>query len=416
MIDKLFTQPTSVNRHSSAPLLEARNSYLSDLARQGMSIKYLKKTAAILLWVVDALRLDKRPSRIVSFDEIDQAAIQHAKSRKRRSNHELQNDPKGQFVSTATRWLGFLGCLENRPDSTSRFGEQISEFDDYMHKERGLSAATRRGRCWFVNHFLNSLKPPVDSLADLTLSAVDTALHAFGEKGGYSRHSLQTGASGLRTFFRYGAMRGWCGTNLADGIKSPRVYSMDSLPTGPSWEDVKRLIVLTEGEHPTDIRDRAIIMLLAIYGLRAGEVKQLRLEDFDWEGELLSVSCSKARRTRVFPLTHSVGDAVLRYITKVRPRTHHREVFLTLCAPFRPLRCVWRIVAGRLRHLGVAIPHHGPHALRHACATHLLAEGFSLKQIGDQLGHQDADSTRVYAKVDISGLRKVADVNLEGLL
>jgi integrase len=191
---------------------------------------------------------------------------------------------------------------------------------------------------------------------------------------------------------------------------------MDSVPTGPSWGDVRRLIALTEGDSPTNIRDRAIIMLLAIYGLRAGEVTRLRLEDFDWKGEVLSVSCSKTRRTRIFPLSRLVGDAVLRYITKVRPRTHYREVFLTRCAPVRPLPELWRIVALRLRRLGVTIPHHGPHALRHACATHLLDEGFSLKQIGDQLGHQDADSTRIYAKVDISGLRKVADVNLEGLL
>jgi site-specific recombinase XerD len=77
---------------------------------------------------------------------------------------------------------------------------------------------------------------------------------------------------------------------------------------------------------------------------------------------------------------------------------------------------MYNIVSQRLRRLGTPIAHHGPHTLRHACATHLLAEGLSLKQIGDQLGHQDPDTTRIYAKVDITGLRKVADVDLEGLL
>jgi integrase/recombinase XerD len=292
----------------------------------------------------------------------------------------------------------------------------LTEFDDYMRNERGLSVATRRGRRSILNRFLGKVVAVGDSLTDLTIRDIDGFLQSLGEQGDHSRVSLQFIAGCLRVFFRYGATRGWCRNGLAEAIHSPRVYSLDTLPGGPSREDVKRLLALTEGDGRADIRDRAILMLLAVYGLRAGEVTQLRLDDFDWKGELLSVSCSKTRRTRIYPLSRPVGDAVLRYITQVRPLTNHREVFLTLLAPIRPVQALWAIVAKRLRHLGVTTPHHGPHALRHACATHLLAEGFSLKQIGDQLGHQDADSTRIYAKVDISGLRKVADVDLGGLL
>lgn len=290
----------------------------------------------------------------------------------------------------------------------------LAEFDDYMRNERGLSIATRRGRRSVIGRFLSNMATAGNPLTDLTIRDVDAFLQSLGEQGGYSRASLQMVASCLRPFFRYGATRGWCGNGLAEAIKSPRVYSLDSVPLGPSWEDVKRLLALTEGNKPTDIRARAILMLLAIYGLRAGEVKLLRLDDFDWKGELLSVSCSKTRRKRIFPLSRPVGDAVLLYIKEVRPRTRHREVFLTLDG--RPLKDIYIIVGPRLRRLQTDIPHHGPHALRHACATHLLAEGCSLKQIGDQLGHQDPDATRIYAKVDISGLRKVADVDLGGLV
>ena len=290
----------------------------------------------------------------------------------------------------------------------------LAEFDDYMRNDRGLSAATRRGRRSVITRFLGKMVAAGDSPAVLTIRDVDAFLQSLGEQGGHSRASLQMVAGCLRAFCRYGATRGWCRNGLAEAIKSPRVYSLDSLPTGPSWEDVKRLLALNEGNKPADIRARAILMLLAIYGLRAGEVRQLRLDDFDWQRELLSVSCSKTRRTRIFPLSRPVGDAVLLYIEQVRPRTDHREVFLTRSG--RPLKDIYMIVSPRLRQLGVTIPHHGPHALRHACATHLLAEGFSLKQIGDQLGHQNPDATRVYAKVDISGLRKVADLDLGGLL
>jgi site-specific recombinase XerD len=65
--------------------------------------------------------------------------------------------------------------------------------------------------------------------------------------------------------------------------------------------------------------------------------------------------------------------------------------------------------------LGLDLKHHGPHALRHACATHLLTEGYSLKEIGDYLGHRHPDSTRIYAKVDLSLLREVANLDLGGV-
>lgn len=297
---------------------------------------------------------------------------------------------------------------------SGRFESWFAEFDNYMLNERGLSAATRRGRRSVITRFLSKVAAAGDSPTVLTIGDVDAFLQSLGEEGGHSRATLQMVAGCLRAFCRYGATHGWCRDGLAEAIKSPRVYSLASLPSGPSWKDVKRLLALAEGNKPTDIRARAILMLLAIYGLRAGEVKQLRLDDFDWQRELLSVASSKTRKKRIFPLSRPVGDAVLLYIKEARPCTRHREVFLTLDG--RPLKDIYMIVSPRLRRLQTDIPHHGPHALRHACATHLLAEGCSLKQIGDQLGHQDPDATRIYAKADISGLRKVADVDLGGLL
>ena len=174
---------------------------------------------------------------------------------------------------------------------------------------------------------------------------------------------------------------------------------------------------MTEGDQPHNIRARPILMLLAIYGLRRGEVSRLRLEDFDWEHEVFRVVSSKTGRVRTYPLTRSVGDAILRYLQEVRPRSSHRELFLSLHAPFRPVcTSLWEMVGNRLRSLHVSLPHYGPHALRHACATRLLAAGLSLKEIGDQLGHTDPDSTRIYAKVDLVGLREVADFDLGGVL
>jgi len=399
MFNQLFIRPTVLARHCADPLAKERSSYLAHLAAQGSSRESLTQTAPYLLVIADMLCLGAHPDRMISVNEIGQAAKRWAMRREKRKNHKPGRGSRRSFISIATRWLAFIGRLEFQLDHVSCFEPWLAEFDDYMRNERGLSAVTRRSRRWVISHFLTKLAADGSSPGTVIIADVDAYLQRLGEECHYSRASLQMVAGCLRAFFRYGATRGWCGKGIADAIKSPRVYSLDSLPCGPAWEDVKRLLALTEGDSPINIRDRAIIMLLAIYGLRAGEVTRLRLENFDWQGELLSVPCSKTRKGRVFPLTRPVGDAVLRYVTQVRPRTHHREVFLSLTAPIQPMQVLWPIVALRLRRLGVELPHHGPHALRHACATHLLAESLSLKEIGDHLGHRIPPRSRIDAAI-----------------
>jgi site-specific recombinase XerD len=138
----------------------------------------------------------------------------------------------------------------------------------------------------------------------------------------------------------------------------------------------------------------------------------------NWEKEVISVARPKQRRTQQYPLVDEVGEAILRYLRQVRPRCGRREIFLTLKAPFRPLSpgALYHVVSTRLSELSITTLRHGPHSLKHACAGHLVSEGLSLKQIGDHLGHRSAYATRVYAKVDLSGLRQVADFDLGDLV
>jgi integrase len=142
------------------------------------------------------------------------------------------------------------------------------------------------------------------------------------------------------------------------------------------------------------------------------------LEDLDWEAEVIRVVRPKQRRVQHYPLTRPVGDALVRYLREVRPRCTDREVFLAMKAPIRPLSAwsISAIVRWRLAAIGVPISPRGSHSLRHACARHLLAQGFSFKQIGDQLGHRRVSTTLHYAKVDVNGLRQVAELSLTRLL
>jgi len=158
-------------------------------------------------------------------------------------------------------------------------------------------------------------------------------------------------------------------------------------------------------------------MLLAIYGLRPTEVTTLTLEDIDWEQNFISVRRGKREGRQTYPLTLAVGNAIVRYLREVRPPSSFREIFLRLVRPFRPLSRggLYHVASARMSLLGISAPHTGPHSLRHACATHLVTEGLSLKEIGDHLGHRSSLSTRIYAKVDLPGLREVAAFDLGGL-
>jgi site-specific recombinase XerD len=401
MFEQLFLQPRALARYHVGPLLEERQRFLAHLADSGLSRRTLRTIAAALLRVAGTLDLVHRPDEYISRDEITRKST----------------DKWYKFISVATRWLRFLGRLKQEPVPANPYADKIEAFVDYMRNERGFSPLTVQARSWALRRLLAQCGTPTGSLREISITRIDDSLVRMVNQDGYSRLTVRNWAHDLRAFLHFAETRGWCRKGLAAGIKSPRTFSQVSLPVGPSWDDVRHLLAMTEGNRPVDIRDRAILFLLAIYGLRRGEVNGLRLSDFDWEGELLSVECSKTRRTRTYPLIRIVGDAVLRYLKEVRPRSAYREVFLTMHHPIHPLRtAVSTLVGTRLRRLGVSLSHYGSHVLRHACATHLLAHGLSLKEIGDHLGHQNPDTTRIYAKVDLVGLRQVADFDLGGLL
>jgi integrase/recombinase XerD len=400
MFDEVFKQPCTLTRQRKGPLLKERIAFLTNLVSKSYSRRNLQDYARNLLTIAETVVRVDRPKKILTVAEV-----------KRRLGNERHLYP------LAVRWLRSIGRLKKPPTPVIPGAKKIKEFVDYMEHVAEFQPETIRRCACAVRQFLSQAEAKRHSLREITPRQIDAALQKLLDRRDYSPRTVRGFASSLRCFFRFAETRGWCRKGLAASVHGPRVYAQSSLPLGPSWEDVRRLLAMTEGNRPSDILARPILMLFAIYGLRRGEVSRLRLEDIDWEHEVFRVVSSKTGRVRTYPLTHLVGNAMLRYVQEVRPRSSHREVFLSLRFPFGPLRSsLWQMVGRRLRSLEVSLPHYGPHSLRHACASRLLAAGLSLKEIGDHLGHTDPDSTRNYAKVDLVGLREVADFDLGGVL
>lgn len=416
MFEVLFTRPFAIARQRNGPLAKQRRRYLTNCADCGMAIPTLRVVAHYLLTITNYLKLGKRGNDLISMAEVEAAANRWASRRKRPPKMQTKFLARHRFLRHARRWLQFIGRLEPTAPAPHAYPNRVTAFAKFQ-MEKGLSSQTISCRGRVVQALLDRLCEGKTCMEKMTPVQVDAAMSRMILDGNLARISIRTYAAYLRAFLRYAETRGWCRAGLAAGIMAPCIYAQEGIPSGPSWDEVHRLLVTTEGDRPVEIRDRAILLLLIVYGFRGGEVRQLRLDDLDWEGELITLRRPKQLRTQVFPLSRTVGDAILRYIKEVRPRTSHREVFLALNGPYRPLGApaLRALVAWRLRALGVSVRHYGPHALRHAFATHLLEKGHSMKEIGDCLGHSDPTSTYVYAKVNLACLRAVADFKLEGL-
>lgn len=414
MFDKLFKGSRTIARHESGPCAEERRRFLMHLAHEGYPKCVLMRKAIYVLSV--AHRLSRYGDGPISPEQIKTAIDQRTMPGQRTRGRDLNIKTIRTIRGIARQWLRFIGRFQ-KPVliSTTSMG-QIDEFATWMEHERGFSSRTINQRCRDTKYFLEWYEAQSRPLSSIQIRDVDDYLAKRGA-GGWNRRTIANQAYALKVFFRYAGQRRWCDDSLAEAIRSPRIFFQETLPAGPAWHDVQRLIARMDTDRPHDIRDRAAVMLLAIYGLRVNEVSRLCLEDIDWDHDLIAVTRTKQRRSQIYPLVPVVGDAIIRYLKMARPKSSRREVFLTFKAPLRPITqgILHQAITKHMEALGIHPPHTGPHSLRHACATHLVHQGFSLKEIGDHLGHRSTISTRVYAKVDLPALREVAAFDLGGL-
>ena len=415
MFNKLFHHPRVISRHANAPLAQERNTFLAHLASRGTPDSTLLRYARELR-VISTMLGHQLPGPITRLliGQYSQRWMRRQRQQGRSQNPKWSTE---HFRQVACAWCSFMGWLKDEPAASLAYAAQLQIWAAFLRSEAHLAEGTISGYCWWIRIFLRWLRRKKLPLRRLTLSGVDKFTRHLASKG-LSRISLAKAATVLRRFLRDAFEQQWCWRDLSGSVLSPRLFRHENLPTGPTWPDVQRIIAATQGSSRRELRNRAILLLLAVYGLRSGEVRGLRLEDLDRDLQILRVRRSKTARVQEYPLTATMSRTLERYLKKGRPESPCPVVFLTLQAPFRPLSggAVYDLTQALMAGLGIASAKRGPHALRHACATYLLNQGFSLKKVGDHLGHRSLSATQIYAKVDLKGLRTVADFDLGGLL
>lgn len=286
------------------------------------------------------------------------------------------------------------------------------DYHYWLADRRGLAASTtdgyleesRRFLAWYHKHCCP------DARFDLSLPQIDQYLRMRAIQ--MRRTTLKTVAMRLSSFLRFMHRSGYVPDDLSGRFIRPTLYEFESIPSVLRPAEITQILKTTRRDRsPRGRRDYAILCLLAMYGLRAGEIVRLTLDDINWRAETVVIRHSKVRGTTVFPLLPEVGEALLAYLRYGRPKTSSREVFIRMSAPlcgFSRGSSLHALIRRRIAAAGVhPRGKRGPHVFRHAHAVGLLRAAVPTKAISDLLGHRCGRSTAIYLKLDTEELRTV---------
>lgn len=290
-----------------------------------------------------------------------------------------------------------------RVSSPCALDEALQEYTLYLIQDRGLAPSTISNYCHEVRRFLHDrFGEGSFSLEELT--PADVTQYVLRSSG----HAKQR-VCALRSYLRFLHLHNPSTSALAAAVlgAAPR---RPKPPETLAPAQVQILLDSCDRSRVAGQRDYAILLLLARLGLRAAEVVGLKLADLDWHSGVLTVRGKGHRQDRL-PMLSDVGEALVAYLREGRPQCPSQRVFLRLQAPYRGLArssCVSWIVREALRRAGLTPARKGAHLLRHSLATHMLAQGVCLEEIGQILRHRDLRTTQVYAQVDMNALRELA--------
>jgi len=313
-------------------------------------------------------------------------------------------------VRTLERYLAANSLIaDGQPATgTSPASKLVKEYANYLREVRGFAASTVSNHRYTVQCFLQHIDGEEIALKKVGVPQIESYITQAGKR--LSRPSLQHDIGALRGFLRFLAIEDRVPSGLASQIDAPRLYQFEKLPRALPWETVRTLLRSIDRTSAMGLRDYAMFLLIATYGLRVSEVVAITLDDIRWRQGSLRIRQRKISSPLELPLTNEVSTALVKHLKRTPPPAPYRRIFLRMRAPIGVLkRTVIRGVFSRLvRKSDLRIPFQGAHCLRHSLAVYLLKSGTPLKIIGDVFGHRSAVSTSTYLRLATGDLREVS--------
>ncbi len=286
-----------------------------------------------------------------------------------------------------------------------------NRYEDYLQKERGLSPEAGP-RYWpYIQRFLlDRFGDKPMRFCQLCPQDIDHFILCHAHKR--TPKSAQLMVSALRSFLRFLFRFGETKRDISTAVPTVAAWRLSDVPKYIKAEQVECLLDSCNRTTSVGRRNYSILLLIARLGLRAGEIVALELGDINWRTAELTIRGKGQFRDRL-PLPQSVGEALAVYLKNDRPKCSTRRVFVRTRAPYRGLKgpsTVSTIVRRTLEKSGLKTPSKGAHLLRHSLATNMLRNGASMTEIGELLRHRSPNSTEIYVKVDIEGLRSIVRI------
>lgn len=282
----------------------------------------------------------------------------------------------------------------------------LSQWIAHIRDERRFAAnsvdAYERDVAVFLGFLANHMgeAPSLHILANLEPRDLRAYL-AFRRQGpdSLSDRSISRALAAIRSFYRYLERRHGATNARLSLVRGPKLKR--ALPRPVSEESALRLIAATEDSATQEwcgARDAALVTLLYAAGLRISEALALTGADRPLP-EALRVT-GKGGKQRIVPLLAAARDAVERYASLCPyALTQDAPLFRAVRGGAYTPRMAQALMANLRAQLGLPASA-TPHALRHAFATHLLANGGDLRAIQDLLGHESLSTTQTYASVE----------------
>jgi integrase/recombinase XerD len=412
MLERYFVKPRTVDRVRALWIGPEIERYVVWLAERGYGARSVLRRVPLLVAFGEFARLEGARSLADLPGYVDafvDKRIDESRDARRGMGQTLAKDIRGpveQLLGLVV--AGFEGA--GRPHHGIPFADTVPGFFEYLTSERGLRPASVVS----YRHHLDRFEAYLERVGVAGLHQLSPALlSAFVAErcgAGLAKTTVREGCGVLRVFLRYAHREGLVRGDLWKTVGWPQAYRLSTIPRSISWDDVGKVLAAVDRRTPCGRRDYAILLLLVTYGLRGREVAALTLDDIDWKRERLAIPERKAGHSTAFPLSGSVGEALVDYLRHGRPNSPDRHVFFRAMAPLRPIgtAAVSGCARRYLLRAGIAVPRPGSHTLRHSAVQRLVDADFSLKTIGDFVGHRSAASTEIYAKVAVEPLRQVA--------
>ena len=332
----------------------------------------------------------------------------------KRAGHQGSTSKQESLRGSLRALVGFLrkaGIAKTPPPPPPEpFADVLEEYLSFLRLHRGFADLTiQQHRRWGICFFREISRSFSNArLSELSASDVEQVYVCLAQ--GLGRRCRQIMTTTVEALVRHLHCVGSLSKSCTPFFPRAKTYALSALPSVISQDEIERAVAGIDRSGEMGLRDYALVLMLATYGLRASEVASLRLDDFDWRSGTLRVSQTKTRRTLHLPILPRVRDALVAYLRLRASTSAERALFTKIHAPHGRITrtVVYAVVMKTLKLAGVEADHYGPHALRHARATALLRGGKTLKDIGDLLGHRVPEATLIYCKVAVDDLRMAA--------